>query len=205
MKKRNRTYGAAFLTAAVMGLALTGTALAVDAEQISAIGGSSSQAVTVGYENTGTTEINYRVDVTWGSLKFTYKEGGVKTWNTATHEYTTTTDDTAGWEPESEAAAQITVANHSNAAINATVTFSKSGDAAAALADVTGALTVLGDSAEGAPSVVLALEDASKIAEGAFEDADQKTAILTLSGAPTEAFTDTVTIGTVTVAIADAE
>lgn len=56
------------------------------------------------------------VDVTWGSLAFTYSEGSGRTWNPETHKFTSGTGLEAGWHCE-EGANEITIVNHSNTAV----------------------------------------------------------------------------------------
>lgn len=60
------------------------------------------------------------IDLSWGAMEFTYTETGSKTWNPETHEYdaNTSTDWTASGN-------EITVTNHSNAAVNAAFKYDK--------------------------------------------------------------------------------
>lgn len=74
----------------------------------------------------------YSVDLNWGAMEFTYTVSGSQVWNPETHEYDTTTEDK--WEAVGN---EITVTNHSNAAIKATFTF----NALDAYKDVTGAFS----------------------------------------------------------------
>lgn len=65
------------------------------------------------------------VDITWGSLAFTYSKSGAQVWDPKTHEYHTPGQ--AGWSCE-EGANEITVVNHSNTAV--TTAFSYNADPA---------------------------------------------------------------------------
>ena len=51
----------------------------------------------------------YSVDVTWGSMQFTYSTSGTREWDPSTHKYTD--DVTGGW---TESGNTVTVTNHSN-------------------------------------------------------------------------------------------
>lgn len=63
----------------------------------------------------------YSVDITWGSMEFTYVDASDGEWNPLTHTYDGAT--TAGWTCD-EGANEITVTNHSNAAVGVTLTYS---------------------------------------------------------------------------------
>ena len=54
------------------------------------------------------------VDVTWEAMEFTYTVSGTKTWDAAKHEYVISATD--AWSGSDN---EITVKNHSNAAVNA--------------------------------------------------------------------------------------
>lgn len=71
----------------------------------------------VGNYVAGNTEIEfvYHVDITWGSLEFTYNQGDVGTWDTDTHTYVGCTE--SGWTCE-EDADKITFTNNSNADVH---------------------------------------------------------------------------------------
>jgi len=72
-----------------------------------------SRDVTAKYEKTETEDPIYSVDIGWVDLSFTYSETTTKTWNPNTHTYDT--DVSGSWD-KTEAA--ITVANHSNVAVD---------------------------------------------------------------------------------------
>lgn len=62
----------------------------------------------------------YSVDVSWGSLEFTYTDQSEGVWNPTTHMYESKTE--AGWSCE-EGADKVTVTNHSNAAVDAALSY----------------------------------------------------------------------------------
>lgn len=78
--------------------------------------------VFVTYKNADTQDDKFAIDVTWGSMKFTYKAAG-ETWDTVNHM----------WKSENgqftcaEGADVITVANHSSKDIDAKFTYAKDG------------------------------------------------------------------------------
>ena len=59
----------------------------------------------------------YSVDITWEDMSFTYTAAGEGTWNPETHEYDDASE--ASWSSSKN----ITVTNHSNAAVTATAAF----------------------------------------------------------------------------------
>lgn len=67
-------------------------------------------------------------DVSWDDMTFTYSGAGSEIWNPQEHKYNKT--ETAGWAAETK---NITVVNHSNVALTATLSFAKS----SALTDLT--------------------------------------------------------------------
>ena len=58
------------------------------------------------------------VDVTWQAMEFTYTVSGTKTWDAAKHDYTVSTSD--AWSASGN---EISVTNHSNAAVKAEFAF----------------------------------------------------------------------------------
>ena len=72
-------------------------------------------------------DIIYSVQITWGSLEFNYESGLVKTWNpnTLKYEITPQAGISPAWTPVTAGGDQITVINHSNTAINASVFYTK--------------------------------------------------------------------------------
>ena len=122
----------------------------------------------------------YSVDLNWGAMEFTYTVSGSQVWNPDTHEYDTTTAEK--WEAVGN---EITVTNHSNAAIQATFAF----HALEAYKDVTGSFSV----------AELNLPSAEGKAVGAAE-LTGKTA-LTLDGELPSTATTMTKIGAITVVI----
>lgn len=114
----------AVVLALVMALALSVTAFAAAGENN---GKKPEDAptkidVTGAYSGEGTPADVYSVDISWGSMEFTYKTTGDKTWNPETHEYNVTEGD--GWVVE-DGADVVTVVNHSNAAVQVAFSFEK--------------------------------------------------------------------------------
>lgn len=109
------------LTLAVLSVA---SVTAFAASPIIAKGGSDAFDVTGTYVAGGTAATRYSVDVTWGSMEFTYTGASAGTWNPETHEYDGAV--AAGWSCAQDAN-KITVTNHSNADV--TVAFSYTAEA----------------------------------------------------------------------------
>ena len=122
------------------------------------------------------------VDIVWEAMDFTYTAPSQGTWNPATHAYEGAT--AGGWSDNTPA---ITVTNHSNVAVNATLGFT---------ADVTGVIGTFTEASGTANDGVLELATA----EGTeVENAPTATANFGISGAAIDA---DKTLGTITVAIA---
>lgn len=64
----------------------------------------------------------YGVDISWGSMVFTYTDSSKGTWNAQTHKYENAAE--AAWTCD-EGANVITVTNHSNAGIVVTPSYTK--------------------------------------------------------------------------------
>ena len=125
------------------------------------------------------------VDVAWDAMGFTSTAASQGTWNPATHAYEGAT--TGGWSDNTPA---ITVTNHSNVAVNATLGFT---------ADVTGVVGTFTEASGTANDNVLELATA----EGTeVANAPTATANFGISGAAIDADQQ---LGTITVAIAKAE
>ena len=124
------------------------------------------------------------VDIAWDAMDFTYTGASQGTWNPATHAYEGATE--GGWSDNTPA---ITVTNHSNVAINATLDFTP---------DVTGVIGTFTEASGTANDNVLELATA----EGtAVADAPTATANFGISGAAIDA---DKALGTITVTIAKA-
>ena len=125
------------------------------------------------------------VDVAWEAMDFTYTGASQGTWNPANHTYEGAT--AGGWSDNTPA---ITVTNHSNAAINATLGFT---------ADVTGVVGTFTEASGTANDNVLELATA----EGTeVANAPTASAKFGISGAAIDA---NKALGTITVTIAKAE
>lgn len=129
-------------------------------------------------------ETVYHVDITWGSMEFTYTDASQGRWNPETHEYDGSVE--AGWSCDA-GADTITVTNHSNAGIKATFAYA----AAEGFSAVSGRFDkteITLDSAVGT----------------AVANAPKDTAVLSLTGALPKN-TSGVKIGTVTVTLKSGE
>lgn len=84
--------------------------------------GSKEIPVTAKYVAASEADVVYSVDISWGSMEFTYTAGKA-VWNPATHTYDTSTS-TAVWACENDAN-KITVINHSNAEVSCNLTYNK--------------------------------------------------------------------------------
>lgn len=143
-----------------------------------------SEDITATYVAGATATPIYAIEISWGSLAFTYTAAGQGTWDPDNLTYTGTSE--AAWTC-AEGANKVTVTNKSNVAVVATIT-----DAV--------------DSTNGL-NVSFSWDDESLELESAVgkpaNELPTATAALTVTGAI--AATDTaVTIGTVTVTITDA-
>ena len=122
------------------------------------------------------------VDITWDAMTFTYTGASEGTWNPETHEFDGASK--AGW---SEETATITVENHSNAAVQATLSFE---------AEVDGIEGTFTETSGTADDKILELATAVGTDVGKAPTASAEFGI---SGA---AITENKTLGTITVAIA---
>ena len=178
MKKRFAT-----LLAIAMLASMPVTALAAEATNT----GATPTEITVNGKYTPSTAggETISVDITWDAMDFTYSAPSEGAWNPATHTYDGATE--GGWSNNTPT---ITVTNHSNVGVNATLDFTASVDG------VVGTFTeASGTENDG----VLELATA----EGTtHESAPTATANFGISGAAIDA---DKTLGTITVAIAKAE
>ena len=125
------------------------------------------------------------VDIVWDAMDFTYTAASQGTWNPATHAYDGAT--AGGWSDNTPA---ITVTNHSNVAVNASLTFT---------ADVSGVVGTFTEASGTANDNILNLATA----EGTeVANAPTATANFGISGAAIDA---DKTLGTITVSIAKAD
>ena len=169
---------AAILTSALI-LSLNVTALAATNDGTNGTG----VDVNAKYVDGVAAATTISVDVTWEAMEFTYTVSGTKTWDAAKHEYVISATD--AWSGSDN---EITVTNHSNAAVNAEFAF----------APLTEYSTVNGTFSQN----VLDLPSA----EGKALDAAEITgkSALTLSGTLEKDTTAMTKVGTVTVTIKEA-
>ena len=166
------------ILALVMALSLSVTAFAATND------GSSPTDITVnGTFVSGTaSDEKISVDIVWESMDFTYTGASQGTWNPVTHTYDGATE--GSWSDNTPA---ITVKNHSNVAVNATLGFK---------ADVVGVVGTFTETSGTENDNILNLATA----EGTtVENAPNATAKFGISGAAIDA---DKTLGTITVTIA---
>ena len=154
---------------------------AVAADTVSGLN-SVSKDVTLTYSSLSEDRdtIIYSADVIWTDVEFVYNAGTTQ-WNPESHDYTAS-GSSASWTDDK---GSVKVINHSNAAIDVTVSFAKA------------------SAANGNANVTVA-DGSFTLASGVdvdYDNADSKVATLTASGSPTS----NATIGTVTVKIAAAK
>lgn len=157
---------------------VTVTAFAADAT-ITEAGKSATKAVKASYGSGAGGSTVYSVDITWGNMEFTYSAGSGSTWNPANHTYSL--GGAGGWSHNGNT---VTVTNHSNTEVTATLAYA---------------------STEGFKGISGSFDKSTmnlKTADGTtFENAPKDTAALTLSGALDSSVTGSATIGTITVTI----
>lgn len=141
--------------------------------------GTATKAVTASYHSGTGGGTVYSVDITWGSMAFTYSEGSSPTWNPATHTYSS--GGTGGWSHNGN---KITVTNHSNTKVTANLTYTPE----AGYDGISGNF----DKTE---------MDLATAVDTPVLSAPTDTAALTLSGTLASTLTDPTTVGTITVTI----
>ena len=172
------------LFAALLAVAmLASMSVTAFAEEATNTGATPTDITVNGTYTPGTTaDEKISVDITWEAMDFTYSAPSEGAWNPATHAYEGAT--AGGWSDNTPA---ITVTNHSNVAVNATLDFT------ASVADVVGTFT----EASGTENdKVLELATAVGTEVGS---APKATASFGIGGAAIDA---DKTLGTITVAIA---
>lgn len=157
---------------------VTVTAFAADAT-INAAGGTATKPVTASYRSGAGGGTVYSVDITWGSMAFTYSEGSGSTWNPATHTYSSGGE--GGW---SNSGNTVTVTNHSNAQVTANLAYDSE----------QGYEGISGNFNKSTMNLATAVNTP-------FASAPTDTAALTLSGTLASTLTDPTTVGTITVTI----
>lgn len=141
----------ALVLALVMALSLTVTAFAdtTTTDTIKAVTGDTNKAThgvygtySKGENITISDETKYSVDVIWGSLKFTYSATSTAAttlvWDPATHTYTDGAENSTTpftWTYDT-GANEVTVKNHSNAAVNVTFAFTATENAGSVTASL---------------------------------------------------------------------
>ena len=140
--------------------------------------------VTGVYQAGTTADEKISVDIVWDAMDFTYTAPSQGTWNPATHTYEGATE--GGWSDNTPA---ITVKNHSNVALNATLGFTP---------DVTGVVGTFTEASGTANDNILELATA---VDTEVSNAPTATANFGISGAAIDA---DKALGTVTVTIAKA-
>ncbi len=167
----------AILTSLALLVSMSVTAFAAEPDAtLTGDGKSTTIDVNVTYADATSTPTVYSVDVQWQEMSFQYNYAGPMVWNPETHEYQ---DQARGdWESNT---ADITVTNHSNAAVNVTVTYTANGTTG-----VTGTITNGSFTLENAVGKAVA-------------EADAETATLTISGVPTDTTARNLKVGSVTV------
>lgn len=171
--------GVSLILASAVVLAMGTTVFA--AEGNATIGqGDQTIDVEAKYESSATTPTVYSVDVSWGAMQFTYSASGTMEWNAEDHTYTDNTQ--AGWNADGNT---VTVTNHSNAQISASLTFA----ALEEYTDLTGSF-------DNASFVLTSAENKG------LDDAELTgLATLNLDGTLDESVTDFTKVGTITVTV----
>lgn len=171
---------AVILTLALLSMA-TVTAFA---DNIDTIGESGSAEVKGTYAAGGSSATVYSVDITWGSMEFTYTDATAGTWNPAVHKYDGAEE--AKWSCAA-GADKIEVTNHSNADV--TVNFSYASEDA-----YNGIIGTFSDNSQ------MKLDSAENTE---FSNAPSGSVTLGLEGALYSGATQNTKIGTVTVTLAN--
>ena len=141
--------------------------------------GSREIDVNARYKTVSKAPATYSVDLEWSDMTFTYTQEETLTWNAKDHSYKSKSK--GKWD---KTKGTITVTNHSNVAVQVTITYEPLEDTG-----ITGTLR------NGSRKL-----KAGK--EGDYEGADSMTATLTISGKPTENVADKKTkIGTLKITI----
>lgn len=170
----------AAVTALFVTVFMSVTAFAADGGSVTGMGtGEKTIDVMASYKPSDSTEKVYRVDITWEDMSFTYTEDARPVWDPETHTYSTVSE--GKWD---KTAANITVTNHSDAAVEVTITYTPSADTGVTGKITNGKATLQADKA------------------GEAKAADSLTATLHIGGIPNGSVTEAgVKIGTITIQI----
>ena len=159
---------------------VTVTAFAADADAtITEAGKSATKAVKASYHSGAGGGTVYSVDITWGNMEFTYSAGSGPTWDPMTH--TSKAGGTGGWSHNGNT---VTVTNHSNTEVTATLAY----------APTEGFKGISGSFDKSTMNLATAVGTA-------VPEAPKDTAALTLSGTLDNSVITSTTIGTITVTI----
>lgn len=150
-------------------------------------GGDTAITVKGTYTGGDTASDVISVGIAWDAMEFTYNAGSEGTWNPTTHKYDNVV--AAGWSTDT---ATITVTNHSNVAVTATLKWEKN---TALTGTITGTFTETSGTENDS---VLALATAVGTA---YDAAPSASAEFGISG---DAITASGDLGTITVTIAKA-
>ena len=164
------------LTLALLSMA---SVTAFAANPITSKGESDSAIVKGTYVAGGTAATVYSLDITWGSMEFTYTDASEGTWNPETHQYDNVV--AAKWDCDKDAN-KISVTNHSNAGVTVQLSYASEPE----YNKITGTFS----------NVELNLESA---VETELLNAPSGSSILSLNGALSSSTSEKTKIGTVTV------
>ncbi len=173
--------------AMVLSLAIVPAAAATTTDNITTTGGTATHDVTATYRTSSSGSTGggtvYSVDIAWGDMAFTYTAGSAGTWDPATHSVAGGTS--GAWTPDSSDGNKITVTNHSNAEVTASLTYTP----VAAFSGITGTFsnatlnlaTAVGTAVSAAPSNYTTLSLSGALASGTADNTKIGTITVTLS------------------------
>lgn len=174
-----------FLLALGLTMSLSVTAFAANSETVTSDSGTATITVKGTYQGSATGG-TISVNIAWDEMNFTYTAAG-NTWNPKTHSYNE--DGNGGWSTDT---ATITVTNHSEVAVKATLSFTLN----ESLSGITGTFT---ENSGTASDNVLELATAVNTA---VDSAPSASAEFGISGGAISESMDT--LGTITVTISKA-
>lgn len=199
--KRTKKLFAAVLAAALM--AVTAVPAFADNNSATLTGDTKSTSfnVTGKYQAGGVSTTVYSVDITWGSMEFTYTAASQGTWDPTTHSYQNGTEG-GTWSCKDSGGDTITVANHSNAGVKVTLAYTPESSYDGISGSFTGSANSNGNGngtgtnsfADNTMTLVSAVGTQTNAAPGG-------TATLTLTGGSLDNNASSVKIGTVTVTL----
>lgn len=164
------------------------TVVTAEPETLNGKDASISHKVTGTYTALPEAKPVYKVDVSWGSMEFTYEDGNtIKTWNPVSHTYTDVVE-AGSWTNDIDAN-KITVTNCSNKAVTASIAVQMN-EGSEITASLGKEQMELADASIGATTEI-----------GGTASTDSTD--ISLSGALTDKSANKTTIGSVTVTFAD--